>query len=463
MHNIRPKKADVLYNGRVRMPNIAIAVVAALAVAVSYSAAHAVTFVQGASLSSSNFRVVDSQHAGFKASSSSDSYRLLSTIGDIAIGSSSATSFGLRSGFLYYPLIIAPTLNSATAGDAQVTLTWAASTMDAGWTVSGYNVCTKPSASSYTCEDVGDVTTFVKSGLTNGTNHTFKVQAKETFGDVVAESGELSASPTAAPTPTPTPTPPPGGGGGGGGGFVPAATYLNVVGYAYPGATITIMRDGEIVGTTTGSGEGTFSYVSNNMSAGSYIFGFWAEDTAGRRSVILSVPVTLGGGATHVRNIVIAPTIQLTSADSIEAGESISIAGAATPNSRVRIKVGPTDEEFTTTSTGFSVGTYTFSLATTDFEDGEYDISARTELTPGLNVSSYSQLIPFGVGVPAPEITCSNQPDINRDGKVNLVDFSILAYWWKRTASPTVKPFDLNCDDKVQLDDFSILAYHWTG
>ena len=73
----------------------------------------------GASLSSDNFRVLDPQHSlfGGTASSSSSNFLLTATIGDLAIGSASATTFGWRSGFLYYPKVTAPTLNTATAGN----------------------------------------------------------------------------------------------------------------------------------------------------------------------------------------------------------------------------------------------------------------------------------------------------------------------------------------------------------
>ncbi len=54
--------------------------------------------------------------------------------------------------------------------------------------------------------------------------------------------------------------------------------------------------------------------------------------------------------------------------------------------------------------------------------------------------------------------------DLNHDGRVSLVDFSILAFWWKRPLTAEAKQIvDLNGDEKVDLVDFSILAYHWTG
>ena len=56
--------------------------------------------------------------------------------------------------------------------------------------------------------------------------------------------------------------------------------------------------------------------------------------------------------------------------------------------------------------------------------------------------------------------------DLNKDGKVNLVDFSIAAFWYKRSTSDAFKPIEierLNGDGKVDLTDLSIMAYYWTG
>ena len=51
--------------------------------------------------------------------------------------------------------------------------------------------------------------------------------------------------------------------------------------------------------------------------------------------------------------------------------------------------------------------------------------------------------------------------DVNSDTKINLVDFSILAYWYKRESPPT--NVDLNADGKIDLVDLSIMAFYWTG
>jgi hypothetical protein len=78
-----------------------------------------------------------------------------------------------------------------------------------------------------------------------------------------------------------------------------------------------------------------------------------------------------------------------------------------------------------------------------------------------------------GGGVSAPPTIKTNTPakpsdlrgkgDLNGDGKVTIADFSLLAYWFKRTltAQAIAAGVDLNGDGKVTLADFSILAYYW--
>jgi hypothetical protein len=51
--------------------------------------------------------------------------------------------------------------------------------------------------------------------------------------------------------------------------------------------------------------------------------------------------------------------------------------------------------------------------------------------------------------------------DLNCDNHVNLVDFSIMAHWYKKLNPPA--KVDLSGDGKVTLVDFSIMAYNWTG
>ena len=51
--------------------------------------------------------------------------------------------------------------------------------------------------------------------------------------------------------------------------------------------------------------------------------------------------------------------------------------------------------------------------------------------------------------------------DLNRDGKVNSIDFSILLYYWKSKPPYKNQYVDINKDSKVDSVDFSILLYWW--
>jgi hypothetical protein len=57
---------------------------------------------------------------------------------------------------------------------------------------------------------------------------------------------------------------------------------------------------------------------------------------------------------------------------------------------------------------------------------------------------------------------CDTHGDLNKDGKINIVDFSILMYFWNQT-NPSNPCADINKDGIVNLTDFSIMLYWWTG
>jgi hypothetical protein len=79
--------------------------------------------------------------------------------------------------------------------------------------------------------------------------------------------------------------------------------------------------------------------------------------------------------------------------------------------------------------------------------------------------------IPSKLVVPVTNATpvidkCSRIADFNGDCRVNIVDFSIVAFWYKRNLTDSFKVREkehLNGDGVVSLVDFSIMAFHWTG
>ena len=93
----------------------------------------------------------------------------------------------------------APTLNSATAGNAKVTLNWSAATGATGYTVK-YGT----SAGSYPIPlNVGNITTFDVTGLTNNTAYYFVVAAINSAGSSI-NSNAQTATPQPPPPGVPT-------------------------------------------------------------------------------------------------------------------------------------------------------------------------------------------------------------------------------------------------------------------
>jgi hypothetical protein len=89
---------------------------------------------------------------------------------------------------------------------------------------------------------------------------------------------------------------------------------------------------------------------------------------------------------------------------------------------------------------------------------GTFQIKARA-ITPGGHESAYSTLAFVGIGEnPNPDF--STRADINKDGKVNLIDFSIMLTFWGSDENPDA---DINSDNTVNLADFSIMLFNWTS
>src|SRR5207247_4386108 len=89
----------------------------------------------------------------------------------------------------------APTLNTATPGNGQVSLSWSAPSSNGGSAITGYTATASPSGA--TCTTSG-VTTCAVTGLSNGTLYSFSVTATNAAGTGGA-SNALSATPRTVP------------------------------------------------------------------------------------------------------------------------------------------------------------------------------------------------------------------------------------------------------------------------
>ena len=108
-------------------------------------------------------------------------------------------------------------------------------------------------------------------------------------------------------------------------------------------------------------------------------------------------------------------------------------------------------------------GRYQYSLDTSSLEFGDYSAEAVASLQgsfSGITSAQVNFTIAAKTILKEPTV-CPFGGDLNNDCFVNLIDFSILIFWFDRPDVPS--QVDLNGDGKADLVDFSIMAYHWTG
>ena len=423
-------------------------------------------------LSSSGFKVLDPvMFSGGFASSSS--FQLFSSFAELVLGTSTSASFEVRPGFLFYPFASSPVV-TATAGAGQVSLSWSASTGVLGWTVSGYNVGQSTTSNGpYTYSaSLGNVTSSTRTGLTNGTTYYFVVRAEDAFVNSVATSSEVSAIPAAAATPSTTTTTS-GGGGGGGGGIISGVTRISLKGRSYPGATVTTLKDGAFLEAVPIDTFGNWRLDKDLASAGTYTFSIYSTDRDNNRSLTLSFTTYVSfGQTTTVSDIATTPTIVADKSE-VKFGNDIKFFGYAYPASGVNVIINSEEVIYATTSAD-KLGFWDFIFGSGNLEKGEHTTKSQFETSDGVK-SPFSESLAFRVGdadvpfgkvsrlpLPAAPAAARKPGDVNGDGRVNIVDFSIMLFFWNQR-NPQNPEADINKDGTVNLFDFSIMLFWWTG
>jgi len=259
-----------------------------------------------------------------------------------------------------------------------------------------------------------------------------------------------------------------GGGGGGNSGFtIIPVTSVKMIGRAYPLRPVTLLKDGQIALETIAGPDAYFEVTLSGIAAGNYTFSLYSTDQHGNRSTLFTFPAYITSGAsTVISGIFLAPTIDVDK-EQVKRGDNLVIFGQSIPNSEVIISVHSNEEMFVNADADTD-GVYLYNLNTTILEHGAHETKSRAEYQG--EASPFSNLVRFTVGdrtVLKDGNSCSDLPsDLNCDGRVNLVDYSIAAYWYRRSLSAEftlTESAQLNGDGKVDLVDFSIMAYYWTG
>lgn len=253
-----------------------------------------------------------------------------------------------------------------------------------------------------------------------------------------------------------------GGGGGGRGGSdreLPD-TQVNISGRAYPSRTVNFILDGDNVGSAQANSTGAFQFTTQ-WQPGTATLGLWATDFSGTRSITLNNTFDVTQGAvTNLNEIVLPPSIKVSNT-SFAPGAVLTVSGQSVPNATINLYI---DKNNTPVATGqaASNGQWTISYNTSKLSNKEYALRAKSiSGTPPLTTQSgFSSPVQLFAGVSGRTATPS---DLNRDTRINLIDFSILIFWWQTNGGDSNPPADINGNAKVGLEDFSILLFNWTG
>lgn len=147
---------------------------------------------------------------------------------------------------------------------------------------------------------------------------------------------------------------------------------------------------------------------------------------------------------------------------SVNLDSGVVLDGMAIPDTSVEVKylVDGLDLVSEVINVGLD-GTYLFEgTFLPDAQDGYWVVLPADEMAGEEGAIYYS--VPKGDF----DSGCFLMGDVNDDCRVNLSDYSIAAFWYKKTLSThflNIEAVKLSNDAEVNLSDFSIMAYFWTG
>lgn len=288
----------------------------------------------------------------------------------------------------------------------------------------------------------------------------FVIFALSFSGRAIAQISDTEVLDISAVVPGATP---PGGGGSSSGSTISATVVMS--GNTFPNAKLTLLKDGAIATTLFANTDGTFQITLNNLNFGNYQLSLFAEDSTGNTSSPHVLNVSAVTTQPYVYSGILLPPTLTISPNLIKANSNFIAKGYSAPSSTVSLSI-PGGQIIGTAIAGLD-GYYEIT-ALASMPSGLYSLRAKASLNSATSMFSkpvqvlvYSGDLPPGEIPTEPPAQLAKCVDFNRDERVNLIDFSILLFWFNKNQPPA--NIDCNKDNYIDLKDFSILMYFWTG
>lgn len=236
-------------------------------------------------------------------------------------------------------------------------------------------------------------------------------------------------------------------------------------GYALPNGKVTLIKNGEVLTTIATQIDGKFEIHLSYLNQGYYNFSLRAEDFQHLKSTLDLHTIYIANNITTIVDGIFIPPTVSTNKIEVKKGDPITIFGYSVPNAEITLSLYKDKEKdiFKKIIVSGS-GNWFINFDSNELNYGEYNIIAKATTVDGL-MSPYSSPLSFVVSKKNIKRSVGDYDDftydLNHDGHVNLPDFSILVYWYKRSGFPP--KFDFNHDNKIDLIDFSMMIFHWTG
>ena len=282
----------------------------------------------------------------------------------------------------------------------------------------------------------------------------YQQQLASVIADTVTDTESLDVTAV-----VPSPNAP--GSGGSSGSPANPSNSVTISGFSFPDAKLTLLKDGQVATTLIANQDGTFTIVVNGLNFGLYQFAVFAEDRDGiaSSSYVVNAPVYAAQNYAYT-GVIIPPTISVSST-TLQMGEFVTVYGYAPPGATVLIEIpGRLTLGSTVADTS---GFYRYEVRTSLLA-GLYQFRTRAQIGAMQSMQSKPIDVTYFDGTNPPNPIppqLAKCVDYSKDSRVNLVDFSILLFWFNKLNPPI--DIDCNGDNTINIKDFSILMYFWTG